>query len=136
MTKSNHSNSSCNETVCHEVSHDLAPADELTFSPKVDIYETPSELIMECELPGVDSEELEVRFENQDLEIRAKVKARQECSSYLRREYRVGNFFRAFTLGEVINSDAIEASLTDGLLRLRLPKHQAAKPRRIKVTAA
>ena len=127
----------CNGKSCHS-SQDLtdAPAtDERTFSPRVDIFETENELVLECEMPGVNSDDLDIRFENQDLEIRGKVKNRFDDEEFLRQEYRVGSFYRAFSLGDSINSEGIEAELADGLLTLRLPKHQAAKPRRIKVKA-
>ncbi|MCG3128477.1 MAG: Spore protein SP21 [Phycisphaerae bacterium] len=105
-----------------------------TYVPFVDIVETPEELLLLADMPGVSSEGVDVRYERGELTIRGTVKPRQEAGTrYLRREYGVGDFHRAFTIGEGIDAEKIEAELKDGVLTLHLPKVRALRPRKIAV---
>ncbi len=110
-------------------------ADQAMFTPRFDIWEGDDELILYGDLPGVDPESLDINFENRQLTIHGKVsRCYGECRSLLA-EYGVGDFERTFTIGEAINSEAINAKLHDGVLTLHLPKSDAVKPRRIEVNA-
>lgn len=104
-----------------------------TFSPRFDIWEGDEELVLYGDLPGVDADNLEISFENRQLSVHGKIRRSQqrECSLY--EEYQVGDFHRRFSIGETIDAAAISAELRDGVLILRLPKAEEAKPRRIKV---
>ena len=106
-----------------------------SFRPRFDIWETENELVLCGDLPGVAPEDLEIRFENRELAIYGKVPARQENTEFLYGEYRIGDFFRTFTIGEVIDAERISAEMKDGVLTLHLPKAEAVKPRRIEVKA-
>lgn len=105
------------------------------FTPRFDIWEGDNELILYCDLPGVDSTNLHVQFENRQLTLDGKVCRQVNGGEYLYSEYGVGDFHRTFTIGEAINTDAISAELKNGVLTLRLPKAEDAKPRRIEVKA-
>jgi HSP20 family protein len=107
------------------------------FQPNVDIYETPEELIVLADMPGVVPDEVDVNLEGDQLTIEGRVKP--DDYSGLRPlyvEYGLGGFYRRFTLGEAIDRDGIKARLRDGVLDLRLPKAEQARPRRISVQAA
>jgi HSP20 family protein len=107
-----------------------------TYRPNVDILEHQDELVILADMPGVDSADLDVRFEDGELSIRAPVPVRQpEGTRYLLREYGVGDFYRSFRVSEQIDASRIAAEYADGVLKLRLPKVEAAKPRKIAVTA-
>lgn len=106
-----------------------------TFSPRFDIWEGDNEYILYGDLPGVAADSLDIQYENRQLTIYGKVLRRYESQSNLLSEYGVGDFQRVFSLGEVINHDAISAELKDGVLTLHLPKPEEAKPRRIEVKA-
>lgn len=106
------------------------------YSPRFDIVETADELTLYGDLPGVKPEDLEVRFENQELVIHGKAAPRAEGQPrYWEREYGVGDFYRAFAISEGVDSSRIHAELKNGVLTLHLPKPEAIKPRRIQVNA-
>lgn len=107
-----------------------------TFQPRFDIWEGDEELILYGDLPGVESEDLEIQFENRQLTILGKVVRGHAGEHSPHSEYGVGDFRRIFTIGEAINSESISAELHDGVLTLHLPKSAEARPRRIEVKAS
>ncbi|MBM4089021.1 MAG: Hsp20/alpha crystallin family protein [Planctomycetes bacterium] len=107
----------------------------LTYSPRIDIWETDDELVLYADLPGVSADNLEIQFENRELRIHGRVSPRHEKLSFLYGEYGIGDFFRTFTIGETVDADKISAELKDGVLTLHLPKTEAVKPRRVSVTS-
>jgi len=104
-----------------------------TFTPRVDIIETPEELLLYADMPGVKSEDVDVRFENGELIIHGKCNPRYQPANFLRSEFEVGEFYRVFTLNESINAEKIAAELKQGVLTVHLPKSEAVKPRKITV---
>lgn len=106
-----------------------------TYSPRIDIWEDDDELVLYADLPGVDRENLDIRFENHELTLHGKVPQRHENVKFLDGEYGIGDFYRTFTVGEAIDTDNISAELSAGVLTLHLPKSEAVKPRRIEVKA-
>ena len=104
--------------------------------PRVDILETEQEVLLLADLPGVKPTDVDVRFENGELTIHGR---RTPSNAGKRRalwEYEPAHYHRAFRLSEDVAADKIEAKLTNGVLTVRLPKAEAAKPRRIAVTGA
>jgi len=105
-----------------------------TYQPNVDILERRDELVVLAEMPGADPDQIDVNFESGTLSIHGKVRERlPENTSFLLREYGIGDFYREFRVGEVIDSSRITAEYIDGVLTLHLPKVEAAKPRKISV---
>jgi HSP20 family protein len=104
----------------------------LTYSPAVDILETEQELILFADMPGVKPEELDVRFDNGELRLRGRCTATAPEQPLLE-EYRVGDYFRAFSVTEDVNADKISAELKNGVLTVHLPKAEKLKPRKIQV---
>lgn len=98
--------------------------------PPVDIYETAETLVVLADLPGVTKQGLSVQVEKGILTIEGKVE-RDTPGTLLRREFALASFFRQFRLTESVDSEKIRASLKNGVLRLELPKAEAAKPRKI-----
>jgi HSP20 family molecular chaperone IbpA len=105
------------------------------FTPAVDIYETEKELTLLADMPGVDAESVEIDVRDDTLAITGKVGARPTEGTPLLAEYRVGNYFRRFTLSEAVDQSGITASLSDGVLKVSLPKAAKAVPRRIPISA-
>jgi len=108
----------------------------LTYSPRIDIWETDDELMLYADLPGVAPENLDIQFENRELRIHGKVCPRHDNVKFLYGEYGIGDFYRTFSIGETIDSQNISGELKDGVLTLHLPKTDAVKPRRIEVKSS
>jgi HSP20 family protein len=119
---------------------DVATVEQLrdcpVFVPRFDIAENDDELTLWGDMPGVQSSDFDIQFENRQLTVHGKVASRQASGQYLIREYGVGDFRRTFTIGESIDTSKIAAVLHDGVLTLRLPKTEEVKPRRIQVKGA
>lgn len=105
------------------------------WAPAVDIYETEHELVVKADLPDVDTQDLDIRVENNILTIRGARKFEKKVNeeNYLRIERSYGSFARSFTLANTVNSDAIKADYQNGVLTLSIPKREEAKPKQIKV---
>ena len=107
------------------------------FIPVADIYETKEALFLTLEVPGVDQDTLNIMLEKRVLTITGRTRSfAQHGYSLTHGEYRDGDYERAFTLSEAIDGDRIEAELTDGLLRLKLPKAQPTPAKTISVKSA
>ena len=106
------------------------------FTPRVDILETPDELTLFADLPGVRAEDLDLRYEKGELFVHGKVKPRQAGNQLWLNEYEVGDFYRAFTVGESVDSNRISAECKNGVLTVHLPKMEHVKPKQITVRGA
>jgi len=107
------------------------------FQPAVDIFETPEELTLVADMPGVPPDGVDIDLEGDELSIEGRVKAEgYEGLKPLYVEYGVGGYYRRFTLGEMIDREAIKAQLRNGVLVVKLPKAERARARRITVEAA
>ena len=98
--------------------------------PPVDIYEEEGALVVLADLPGVPREGLSVQVDQGILTIEGRVE-RDTPGELLRREFAFVPYFRQFRIAEAIDTTKIRANLKNGVLRLDLPKVEAAKPRRI-----
>lgn len=106
-----------------------------SVAPSVDIYESQDELLVVAELPGVTVEGLEVRVENDTLHLVAR-RPGGEPGPALERGFRATDYARSFRLPPGIDGDRVDAELKDGVLRIKLPKAESAKPRKIAVKAS
>lgn len=100
-----------------------------SFTPRVDIHETDSNLVISAELPGVNKEDIHVSMANGVLTIEAESKQEhkeEKDGKVIRQERRYGKFMRNFDLGRDVSEDAIAASFKDGVLTLTAPKTPAA----------
>jgi HSP20 family protein len=106
------------------------------FIPRADIYETENEISVIVDLPGVDKNSLEISLEKNILNINGYVSQEDpEGYSLAFAEYQIGDYERSFRLSNQIDQNKIDATLNDGVLKLRLPKAEAAKSRKIAVKA-
>jgi HSP20 family protein len=120
----------------------LSPVPEQTragavYSPSVDIFENDSAITVLADMPGVKPQDLKIDLREGMLTLVGRVLAPSGTQeSDVLREYLPGTFFRQFALSETIDQEKIDAKLTDGVLRLELPKVEKARPRQITVRAS
>jgi HSP20 family protein len=106
-----------------------------TWTPVCDIFETPKEIFLKMELPGVKKEFVNVSVENNVLMIHGERKFEEEVKreEFHRVERSYGEFLRTFTLPAYVEPNKITAEFKEGLLTLILPKREEAKPKQIEV---
>lgn len=104
------------------------------YSPAVDIFENDSSITVLADMPGVKAQDLKIDLRESVLTLTGRVTSPESPKeSDVLREFQTGTFFRQFTLSETIDQGKIDAKLTDGVLRLELPKVEKARPRQIAV---
>jgi len=107
------------------------------WSPSVDIFETENELVLKADLPEVKAEEIEVRVEDSTLTIKGERKFERDETTrgYHRIERSYGAFERSFTVPTSVDPEKVAAEYKNGVLTVKLPKKEAAKPRQVKIEA-
>ena len=105
--------------------------------PPMNVWEEGDEVFVEAELPGQDLKDLEIYVTaGNQLTIKGERKA---CSAdkgvWHRQERTFGHFTRTLTLPFPVNADKVEARLENGVLKVKLAKHESARPRKIEVKA-
>src|SRR5438105_9795351 len=86
------------------------------FTPRVDIFETESELVMLADMPGVAPQDVDLRYEQGELIVQGKVSASVESGHPILSEFEDGDFYRVFQINESIDSTRIEAECRNGVL--------------------
>jgi HSP20 family protein len=106
------------------------------FAMPLDVYSTPDALVVEAALPGVKPEDVEISVLGETLTLTAisSSEQRAEESGYLFQEVRRGHFSRTVSLPTSLKPDAATATFEHGMLRLSIPKAEAARPRQIRIT--
>ena len=107
--------------------------------PAVDIFETEGhDLVVRAELPGMSREDIEVTVENNTLLLRGEKKFDPEVKeeNYRRIERTYGTFHRSFTLPNTVDTGRVAADFKNGVLTVKLPFREEAKPRSINVEVA
>jgi HSP20 family protein len=107
------------------------------ITPPLDVHETDDHIVVTAALPGVKPDDVEITMVGQTLTLRGEMKAGDEVEKdqYLYRERRYGTFSRTLQLPVRVEGDRAEATFTDGILTLRVPKAEEVKPRQIRITA-
>lgn len=110
------------------------------FSSPVSIWETDTHYFVELDLPGITADDVELKVVDNHLMIRADRSTSQELTSeegkILRQERRFGRLERSFQLPSKINESEVEASLTNGVLRVSLAKAPESQVKRIEIKTA
>ncbi|MEE9219376.1 MAG: Hsp20/alpha crystallin family protein [Acidobacteriota bacterium] len=105
------------------------------WAPAVDIYEQPEQIILRADLPGMSSDQIQLKVENNMLTISGERRFEKDVKreSYHRVERQYGTFMRSFSLPSGIDSENIRAEHRDGVLEIFLPKREGSKPKAIKI---
>ncbi len=105
------------------------------FAPAINVAESANETVLVAELPGVHKDDVKISVEKDVLTISGERKQHPipEKAQWLRNEIRSGEFARSIRLPKGVNHAAISAELTNGVLRIVLPKAEEVKPREIRV---
>lgn len=107
------------------------------FIPQLDVYQDADTVTVETPLPGVRAEDVNISIENDVLTIEGQTEKKTEVDekNYFRKEVRTGSFHRAVALPAAVNGEKASATYENGILKIRIPKEERAKPRRIAVNA-
>ncbi|MBD3316062.1 MAG: Hsp20 family protein, partial [Chitinivibrionales bacterium] len=106
------------------------------YAPDVDIFDSKEGLVFEMDVPGVRKGSVNVQIdENNIMTVRAESSFVPPEGNLTNGEFEPGNFYRAFTLGEEFDREKIHGSLDKGVLKIMVPRKEAAKPRRIEINA-
>ena len=110
-----------------------------TWVPPVDIYQTSEhELVLKAELPDLSRDEIDITVENFVLTLKGEKKlapeVKEEQFHHVERSY--GSFSRSFSLPRTVDATKVAADYKNGVLTVRLPLREEAKPRQIKVDVA
>ncbi|HEV2251542.1 MAG TPA: Hsp20/alpha crystallin family protein [Candidatus Limnocylindria bacterium] len=111
------------------------PAGQITVP--VDLWETKDAYHLRADLPGMTADDIAINVTGDTIALSGETKPGQDVTNdgWLRQERRAGKFQRAFTLPVQIDSNAVTATFTNGVLDLVLPKSEAVKPKTVKITA-
>lgn len=109
----------------------------VSWSPRVDIYETETEFIVNAEIPGVRQEDLNIKVEGNLLVIKGHRPLYKASASEIEKHHMIecsyGNFRRSFLLSDSIDAGMIRAALQEGVLRIILPKKAGSVTKQITV---
>jgi HSP20 family protein len=108
-------------------------ASPAAWTPPVDIVETDDAWMVEAELPGIDRKDISIELRDNELSISGEIKEKEREGILRRRTRRVGEFDFHVTLPGHVDAEDIEASMKDGVLSVRIPKPDKARPHRIEV---
>lgn len=111
------------------------PEKEEYFQPATDVREAGEELILHFDMPGVSSRNVELTVEKGILIVTGKADPEQQGNAVYR-ETRIGDYRRVFSLNDTVDAERINAEMKDGILTVRIPKSEKAKPKRIPITSA
>lgn len=105
------------------------------WTPAVNAFEDKDAFVLSCDLPGLTREDVKLNLDNSTLTVSGTRKLEHEDNreGYQRVECVFGAFNRSFTLPSTVAAEKVEASMEDGVLRIRLPKREESKPRQIEV---
>jgi len=114
----------------------LAPQESGISSPRMNVIENDQGFVVEADMPGVAREDIKLSVDNRRVSIEGEVKresTQKDGQNLLHSERLVSKFSRSFTLPAAVDENRAEARLENGVLRLTLPRKEAAQPKKITV---
>ncbi|MDF1610595.1 MAG: Hsp20/alpha crystallin family protein [Stygiobacter sp.] len=113
---------------------DEALEKESWVAPLIDIYETDDDFFLNAYMPGVKKEDVKIKLEDGNLVIMGRIDYEETINKkYVLQETVLGNYYRRFKISDSIDETKIDAKLENGILNVKLPKHERVKPRTIEI---
>ena len=108
----------------------------MDWSPQTEVFHRDNELVIQADLPGISKDDINIDIEGDQLTIRGERRVDETIrrDRYQRFERSYGSFSRSFTIPSTIDAGRINATYKDGVLTVRLPQREEAKPKQIEVT--
>ena len=120
--------------VTNKKSWDEALEKESWIAPLVDIYETIDDYYLTAQMPGVKKEDVKIKLEEGNLVIMGRIDYEQNVNNkYVLKETEIGNYYRRFKISDSVDETKIDAKLENGILNVKLPKHDRLKPKTIEI---
>jgi HSP20 family protein len=106
-----------------------------SWFPVTDVSETPEHLILRLEVPGLNRDEIKISVENNVLTVRGEKQQEttSENENFYRTERAYGAFERSFTLPSHVDTDHVQATMENGVLTIKLPRREEARPRQVEI---
>lgn len=109
------------------------PEKKTYFQPPTDVRETESHIVIQFDMPGVSSENVDLTVEKGTLTVTGKADP-EEQGTAVYRETHIGDYQRTFTLNDGVNTEHITAEMKAGVLTVQVAKAEKAKPKRVQIT--
>jgi len=108
----------------------------VTLRPAVNVFEDDDGITLEADMPGVSKDRLELQVDRDSLLIEGDIHLDMpDGMEALHADVRATRYSRGFALSRELDTEGIDASLKDGVLKLRIPKRAEVRPRKIEVRA-
>ena len=115
-------------------SWDEALEKESWIAPMINIYETEDAFDLTAFMPDVNRDKIKIKLEEGNLVLMGRINYSEAMNrKYILNEYTVGNYYRKFKISDSIDNSKIEAKFENGVLSVKLPKHDRVKPRSIEI---
>jgi HSP20 family protein len=105
------------------------------WAPTVDIFEDDQAFVVRADLPGLEIKDIDLQIQENILTLKGERRMEKEVDKdrYHRIERSYGSFQRSFTLPNIVDPEKVKARFKDGVLEIRIPKLEKAKPKQIQV---
>ncbi len=112
----------------------MIPLRKKLFEPAANIYQTKDKVVVELNVPGFKPSDIDITLEDNVLTVKGKMEEKKEekGKEYIRKEIRVGSFERQMPLPVEVKSEKTVATYEDGILKIEIPKKEAAKKTQVK----
>lgn len=115
-------------------SWDEALEKESWVAPLIDISETTDDYFLTAFMPGVSKENVKIKLEDGNLVLMGRIDYDSALNKkYVLKETETGNYYRRFKIADSIDESKIDAKLENGILNVKLPKHERVKPKTIEI---
>lgn len=123
-------------TVRNDSTPDESQTSQRAYTPPIDIHEGPDGLTLEADLPGATERNLSIQLEDNVLSLSVRSESPVPTDArVVHEEFRPGDYYRSFILSDEVDRERITAELSNGVLRLFLPKAERVRTRRIEIQA-